>query len=156
MSKVTKELVAYCGLYCKDCIRYQNSIMEQAQVLLDALTESNFESYATIKKNTNSTFENYDRFIEVLRGIAQLQCAYSCRVADGCPSFDCQILRCCREKGYEGCWECKQLDACDKFEFLKALHGDTPEKNCSLIRQHGLWKLEDGRYPFYVWDTSKE
>ena len=155
MSETTKELVAYCGLYCKDCIRYQNSIMERAQALLDALTESDFESYVTIKRSTNRTFENYDRFMEVLRGIIRLGCDHSCRVAGGCLSFECQILRCCREKGYEGCWECKQLDACDKFEFLKPFSGDTPKENCSLIRQHGLSKLEEKRYPFYVWDTSK-
>ena len=155
MSETTEELIAYCGLYCKDCIRYRNSIMERAQALMDALTDGDFERYVTIKRNTSRTFEKYDRFMEVLRGITQLRCDHSCRVAGGCSSFDCQILRCCREKRYEGCWECGQLDACDKFEFLEALHGGTPKENCSLIRQHGLSKFEEKRYPFYIWDTSK-
>jgi len=155
MSETTKELVAYCGLYCKDCIRYRNPIMKKAQALIAALTESDFENYATIKKNANGTFKNYDRFIEVLQDIVQLRCDQSCRIAGGCSSFECQILRCCREKRYEGCWECRQLDTCDKFEFLKALHGDTPKKNCSIIKQHGLRKFEEERYPFYVWGTSK-
>lgn len=154
MSETIKELVAYCGLYCKDCIRYRNSIIKRAKALLEALTESDFESYATIKKNTNTTFKNYDSFIEMLRDIVQLRCDQSCRIAGGCSSFECQILRCCREKGHEGCWDCKQFDACDKFEFLKAFHGDTPKKNCSVIQQYGLEKLEEERSPFYVWDIS--
>ncbi len=40
MSETTKELVAYCGLYCKDCIRYRNSIMERAQYVTSIIYSS--------------------------------------------------------------------------------------------------------------------
>ena len=29
------------------------------------------------------------------------------------------------------------------------------QKNCIIIQQNGIEKLEEERYPFYVWDTSK-
>ena len=134
MDGTTKELVSFCGLYCKDCIRYQYPTMKTAQTLLDNLSENTFESYAVIKKNTNKTFKNYDGFIEVLQDIVQLRCDQPCRITGGCSSFAYQILRCCREKGCEGCWACKQLYACDKFKFLKALRGDTPKKSCIIIQ----------------------
>ena len=133
MEDKTKNPVAYCGLYCEDCIRYQDNIAESAQQLLDILDENEFEKYADVKKRDVSSFENYQHCIDVIKDIVKLHCNRPCRVGDGCPTFDCQILRCCKEKEYEGCWQCEQVKECDKFDFLKAMHGDYPSKNCLIV-----------------------
>jgi hypothetical protein len=144
-------LLAYCGLYCEDCIRYQDNIVESAQRLLGTLDESEFERYAAVKKKDVSSFENYQLFIDVLKDIIKLHCNRPCRVGDGCPTFNCQIIKCCKEKEYEGCWQCEQVEECDKLDFLKAMHEDFHVKNCLIMREHDLKGFLKSRYPSYTW-----
>jgi len=73
-----------------------------------------------------------------LKKIVELECEQSCRKGGGCSAFECEILKCCIEKQYNGCWECEQLNYCNKSDFLKPFHGETPKNNCITLRETGL------------------
>jgi hypothetical protein len=152
--------LAYCGLYCLDCVRYQDDIAENAQRLLNALKANTFDKYAEAKKRDVTSFENYNKFLDVVEDITKLHCDAPCRIGGGCSTFECQIVKCCKEKGYEGCWQCQLLGQCDKFHFLEAFHGDFPVRNSLVIREYGIEGFPNKRYPAYKWTeidkTSKK
>ena len=157
MSRQETELTAYCGLYCGDCIRYRSWASDLARDLLIELQHEGFDKYAKLKSSSEKQFdsvkqfEHYKECCEVLKAIVTLQCNKPYRVGGGCPSFSCDILECCRRKGFEGCWECSEFEDCGEFEFLKPFHGDTPVQNLRKIKEHGLDKWSKHRHEFYIW-----
>lgn len=69
----------------------------------------------------------------------------SCRSAYNCCSYAticeggvCPQVTCCQEHGYDGCWECDQLDGCKKGYFSKEADGEYACKAQALfVRAHG-------------------
>ena len=145
-------MTAYCGLVCSDCVRYRSEIIDAAKTLLTKLDDGKFHHYANVKKEYEGAFEKYPVFIEVLQKIIGLECRQSCRIGGGCSSVDCQIVKCCLEKQYQGCWECDRLSICHEFDFLKPFHGETPKNNCMEIRNNGFDDFPSRKHVFYVWD----
>jgi len=152
MSQTVRELTAYCGLYCGDCLRYQNRYSEMARDLKQELVRANFPPYAEAKREASKDLPDFPACLETLDQLAALQCEQGCRVGGGCAAFPCEIYRCCREKEFEGCWQCAEFEDCDKFEFLRPYHGDAPKANLRKIRALGLdsWAVE--RVKCYIWD----
>ena len=151
MNRRESKLTGYCGLYCGDCIRYRSRAADLAGELLRELEETGFEEYALVKGRSSKELAHYGETIKALEAIAGLQCNKPCRVGGGCPTFSCGILECCRERGFKGCWECDEFEGCDKFDFLKPYHGDTPLRNLEKIREFGEDKWVEHRGKFYVW-----
>lgn len=147
-------MTAYCGLVCSDCLRYRNELTDNAGSLLTELEKRKFAQYAEIKKKFDNAFENYPAFVSVLKKIVELECQQSCRKGSGCSAFDCPILKCCLDKHYEGCWQCKQLPHCDKFDCLKPFHGETPRNNCLDLRNNGFGNFTSRKRPFYIFDQN--
>ena len=151
MSEHILDMTAYCGLVCSDCIRYRGELTDTARSLLSILEKRDFHHYAAVKMKYEHVFEQYPIFVDVLKAITELECRQSCRKGGGCSSFACPIIECCIEKQYQGCWECEQLDNCDRFDFLKPFHGDTPKNNCNEIHNNGFTNFALIKHPFYVW-----
>jgi len=63
----------------------------------------------------------------------------------------CDVLTCCREKGFDGCWQCDEFEKCGKFESFGALYGDSPRQNLRTIRNFGLEKWVGHRHKCYTW-----
>jgi hypothetical protein len=156
MLKVT-ELTAYCGLYCSDCIRYRSRASDLARELLCELKNLEFHKYAEIKGSSAKQmdvvrqFEHYSRCCDVLEAIAALQCNNPCRVGEGCPTFSCLILECCRKQGFKGCWRCNVFESCAKLDSLRSIHGDTPRQNLRIIKELGLKRWAQNRRTPYIW-----
>ena len=149
-NKVIK-FTAYCGLYCGDCIRYRSKAANLARELLTELQTTEFGKYADIKSRSTKVLENYKQCYLVLEAIIELQCNEPCCVGGGCPTFSCGILECCQSQGYQGCWECDNFEECNKFEFLKPYHGETPVINLRKIKELGLDRWTEHRQKFFVW-----
>jgi hypothetical protein len=151
MSKEEIELTAYCGLYCGDCIRYRSKAIRLAEDLARELEEIKFAHYTDLKRTSVKEFEHYNEFCEVLDAIAKLQCDVPCRAGgDGC-SQPCEIKKCAQLNNFQGCWECDGFETCEKFEFLKPFHGETPRENLRKMREYGLdrWVIHRGKcYPW--------
>jgi len=155
MKEEIMELTAYCGLFCRDCLRYKGKIPDAARVLLSEMERRKFDNYAEAKMKFDKRFENYTVFIDVLRGIAELDCDKSCRKGGGCSGFECPIVQCCLEQKYEGCWQCDQLTSCNKFDFLQPFHGETPKNNCAYLHDNGFDNFIAHKQAFYIWDDKE-
>ena len=152
------ELIGYCGLYCGDCIRYRSRASDLAGELLCELHKTEFVKYAAIKSGSATNqldavkkFEHYGECCEVLEAIVALQCNSPCRIGGGCAPPPCDILACCREKGFDGCWQCTEFEKCRRFESLREIHGDSPRQNLKTIRKFGLDKWVEHRHKCYIW-----
>ena len=151
------ELIGYCGLYCGDCIRYRSRASDLAKELLCELHNTEFSKYAAIKSSSVNQldavkkFEHYGECCEVLEAMVVLQCSSPCRIGRGCATFSCGILACCREKGFDGCWQCDDFEGCHRFESLRAIHGDSPRQNLRTINKFGLDKWVEHRHNCYIW-----
>jgi hypothetical protein len=152
MSKQHLKMIAYCGLFCGDCLRYKSKITDTARSLLLELEKRKFYDYAQVKAEFDEDFKNYSLLIAMLGKIIKLECKQSCREGRGCVAFECQILKCCVGSQYEGCWECKRLADCDKFDFLKPFHGETPKNNCIDLLNNGFENFILRKQVFYIWD----
>jgi hypothetical protein len=151
------ELIGYCGLYCGDCIRYRSRASDLARELLCELRDTEFGKYAAIKNSfanqpdTAKKFKHYGKCCEVLEAIVALQCNSPCRIGGGCVPPPCEVLACCREKGFDGCWQCAEFEKCRRFESFRAIHGDSPRQNLMAIRKFGLDKWVEHRHKCYIW-----
>ena len=151
------ELIGYCGLYCGDCIRYRSKASDLARELLCELHATEFDKYAAIKSNSVDQldavkkFEHYGECCKVLEAIAALQCNSPCRIGGGCGPPPCDVLACCGEKGFDGCWQCHEFEKCGKFESFRAIYGDSPRHNLRTIKKFGLDKWVEHRHKCYIW-----
>ena len=59
-----KELLAYCGLYCGDCLGYTGSLAKRAKSLMTVLEKHQFN--LTAKTIFPKELKEYDRFHQML------------------------------------------------------------------------------------------
>jgi len=149
MNNKEAELTAYCGLYCGDCLRYKSKAADLARDLQNELRKVKFDKYAEVKSAFVKEFEHYGECLQVLEAIAGLKCDTPCRAGgDGCLE-PCEIKRCVGSKKLEGCWECDELEECERFEFLRPFSGSIPKENIRKIKKYGLDKWAKHRGKFY-------
>lgn len=141
----TKHLkgTSYCGLYCADC-PFQGTIPDLARDLRKELRKYKFEKAAEVIPFPE--FKKYDDCYEVLGAMVKLRCG-GCR--GGFRSKYCNIAQCSTKKGFEGCWECSEVEGCKELEFLEATHGDANKKNLKKITKVGVYEWADGEPIWY-------
>ena len=146
-----KDLTAYCGLYCGDCIRYKSKASDLADEMLNEIEMLHLHEYANIKQAYTKGFENFDRFTSTLEAISKIKCELPCRLGgDGCDG-PCEIIKCVKAREYEGCWECNIFEKCEKLDFLKPFHGKGPLENLHKIKEYGLDDWAEQRTKCYPW-----
>jgi len=131
-----KDLIAYCGLYCGECINHKGEIADLARDLRKKLREAKFDRVSQGLSKYFKEFDKYQECYEVLGAMVRLRCKKACKGGGG-PPF-CKIRKCCQKKGYEGCWECEEFETCKKLEFLEPIHGDAHIKNLRKIKKQGI------------------
>lgn len=151
-----KDYTACCGLYCPDCIWYQNSVSTLAKKLRDTLDEIDFRKYASVKSPFGTELEYYDEFIDILNFMAANDCTSPCPVGGGCGGRPCRIMECAEEKGLEGCWQCEEMEECSYFEIVRPRCGDTPMENLRNIKKYGYDGWIDKRGPYYIWQKKNK
>ncbi len=148
MEERSRELVAYCGLYCGECFGYKGTIADLARDLRKELRQSKFDKTAEFISQYFKAFEHYDQCYEVLGTLVKLRCRKACKGGGG-PPF-CSVRKCCQKKGIEGCWECDTFDTCDKLDFLKPSHGDAHLRNLRTLKRKGVQEFLDGKKDWYT------
>lgn len=173
MSEDNFALTAYCGVYCADCLHYRNKHSKLAESLKRELDISVFHKYAEVKSPFGKVFKHYKEFAQVLEALANHYCASPCRVSGGCSTSGCDyphvnqntgieaseecstggcaIIKCCRDNGYAGCWECQHFEKCDNLAILEPRCGDMPVNNLRKIKALGPDNWAEHRQKFYVW-----
>ncbi len=149
MPKENEKLIAYCGLYCGDCIGYRQKAADLARDLRKELRETKFEKTAESLASIPffAKYKNYKQCYEVLGELVKMRCKKACK-GDGGPPF-CKIRKCCQKKGIEGCWECDEFETCKKLDFLKPNHGDGHLMNLRKISKKGIKEFLKGKKIWY-------
>ncbi|MDY6965132.1 MAG: DUF3795 domain-containing protein [Halobacteriota archaeon] len=143
MTEEDKDLIAYCGLYCGDCINYKGEIADLARDLRKRLREAKFDRVSKGLLKYFKEFDNYETCYEVLGAMVRLRCNRACLNGGGNPS--CRIRKCCQKKEIRGCWECSEFESCKKFDFLESIHADANLKNLKRIKKKGQDKFIKGK-----------
>ncbi len=151
--KTDSKRTAYCGLYCGDCIPFNQPLFDTAEKLRKELQKQQFDKYEGLKAQENPAFNDYETFVRVLSALIELRCTKTCRDGGGRP--DCKIRNCARKKAVEGCWECSNFETCELLEPLSDYHGATPKNNLRLIKEYGIENWADKRGRHYVWNNTK-
>ena len=145
-----KDLLAYCGFYCGDCLGYTGVIADAANDLTAVLEKYQF--HRTAECVFPEQLRDYDRLREMLGFMAGLRCAGICREGEQDHPSSCQVKKCCRDRGFYACYECDGFETCDTLDSLhKGLHTDTCVKNMKAIREMGLeaWLSNGKRYMYW-------
>jgi hypothetical protein len=146
------ELVAYCGIYCGDCLGYTGVIADAAEGFAEVLDRHQFER--TAAGVFPEELEDYGRFREILAFVGDLRCSGICRQGeqDGGPA-GCAVKNCCIDKGFYACYECDDFESCARLGTLhEGLHADACAKNMRAIRKKGLevWLAEGPRTCYWM------
>jgi hypothetical protein len=97
-----KELIAYCGIYCRLCDYYTGKIREAAGQLLSLVKKhKELKLFAEVEKAYN-----FEEFVKGLKWINErlTPCVGGCRGGGGWT--ECPMRKCCIERGFDFCYEC--------------------------------------------------
>ena len=143
-----KKYTAYCGLCCVDCIPSDEEFFSLIRHLEGRLDALQFQHYAKLKSKKDSTFNDYPKFLRVLKAIKSLRCAVPCRNGGGMP--DCKVRWCAQRKSYNGCWECDKHEQCKLLAPLKKTHPNL-DYHLGLIKKFGMAGWFKKRRAHYKW-----
>jgi hypothetical protein len=143
-----KELVAYCGIYCGDCLGYTAVTADAAEAFAAVLDRYQFER--TAAWIFPEELAEFDRFRKDLAFMIGLRCPGRCRKAAGEAVPEGRVVRsCCVERGFYACFESDELETCAKLRDLHgSLHLDACLRNMRAMREKGmvLWLAEGPRH----------
>lgn len=131
--------IAYCGLFCGDCIIRNRKIGVLSGKLLETMQTSNFKKLAAGLPKVIPEFEplkNLQFLKHALTAMMKLDCINLCKKGGG--SAACQIRKCCREKRFEGCWDCDNFADCKTLAWLNPVHAGANIQNIERIRKIGM------------------
>ena len=84
----------------------------------------------------------------------------TCSFATVSPDGICPNVRCCKEQGFDGCYECDSLDSCEKGFYVSSNDGANAAKAQALyIRKHGkkkFLKVQDRLHEKYDFAKTQE
>jgi hypothetical protein len=147
--KERKELLAYCGVYCGDCLGYTGVIADAARNFMVVLEEYKFDR--TAKCVLSEELKDYDKFYEMLGFMTGLKCPMVCRERED-SGIDCKVRKCCIDRGFYACYECDDFEICDKLKSLmEGLHYAASVKNLKAIKEMGLeaWITRGKRHCYW-------
>lgn len=134
---MSKEKIAYCGLYCGTCGMGEGLISDRAKKLKEVVEAYKFEDWvadffekadtqlvldqairtlgyseeeiAALKAEMEKSKFNFDEFKAGLDWFTKTSCS-GCREAGGNPV--CPIRMCAVARKLAGCWECSEMEEC--------------------------------------------
>jgi len=130
-----EELVAYCGINCRNCRERSRRRVELARLFKESLQELPLEYFSENLPPFKNIKQIMD-FLEFLPQLGQMQtCCTSEKSPCGLPT--CEIRNCVKEKAFRTCAECADYVTCSKLDFLGP-YRETLISDLDLIREKGL------------------
>lgn len=118
-----KNLVAYCGQYCRDCVYYKNMFGIRAKDLLAEVEKA--EWVKMVWESLDAPFD-IDNFIAGLTWLADSPGCSGCLSGAGWP--DCPIRMCAQENDVRGCFDCNEYPCPKVSEDEAALQREFTEQ----------------------------
>jgi len=132
--------VAYCGLYCGDCIIRKGKLASLANELLNEMRRPEFEKLAEglpqIMPEQFEAMREAKNCVRVLESMTHLECIKICKNGGG--SNSCPIRICCQHRHIEGCWCCDEFETCETLSWTNPVNKDAHRKNIRIIRKNGI------------------
>lgn len=143
-------MIAYCGLYCGECLNYTGAVADLARDLRKELRNYRFDKTAEALAQVPffKEFQNYAACYETLGAMVKLRCHKSCRGGGGNPG--CKIRTCAVKKKFTGCWECNEFETCHRLDSLKPGHGIAHIQNLKIIAKKGTDEFLKGKKHWYM------
>ena len=151
VKKLNMRMTAYCGLCCADCIPSRRELFVLLDRLEALLRQVQFERYAELKAARDPEFNKYPRFLAMLRKLKTLRCPAPCRDGGGNPS--CEVKRCARNHGLDGCWQCARRRRCAFLDPLRRAHPNL-DYHLALIARMGPAEWFHKRREHYSWQQK--
>ncbi|MGB9842248.1 MAG: DUF3795 domain-containing protein [Candidatus Bathyarchaeales archaeon] len=129
------ELVAYCGINCKDCKARSEQRLQLAKLFKESLQELPLDIF----RETFPAFKNIDQVMEFLEFLPQLGGMQTCctSTSEPCGDPNCEIRACVKNSGYRTCAECAAYRNCARLDFLKP-HHPTLLADLDFIEKNGF------------------
>ena len=137
--------IAYCGLFCGDCIIRNGKIGILSAKLLKLTETDSFQKLVVGLPEVMPRFEplkDYQPLKRVLAAMTELDCNNYCKKGGG--SAACRIRQCCKENSIEGCWDCDDFVNCETLAWLDPVHAGANVKNIERIRKIGTAHFLEG------------
>jgi hypothetical protein len=147
-----KYLLAYCGIYCGDCLGYTGVIADAAEDFKCVLEKYEFEKSA--KYILPDQLKDYDKIFDKIVFMASLRCPIVCRERTD-DNVDCEIRKCCRSKGFFACYQCDNFKNCEKLKSMEGIHYEAMIKNLKEIREMGLEEWIKRGKAHHYWDKKE-
>jgi len=132
--------VAYCGLFCGECIIKDGKIGELSQKLLRIIDAPEFTKLSKgLPIISSDLWENLKHVQEakpVLEAMCKLDCVCLCKEGGG--SSSCEIRICCKKNNLNGCWECEKMENCKVLNAISPVNQGSNIKNMRIIRKEGM------------------
>jgi hypothetical protein len=119
------ELIAYCGIYCGNCIQLTN-VGPEAAKLCESMKKAGYEHFG-------SAIPGFEQFWSFISDLAAKNGCNGCRKDGGNPY--CKVRICARSKNVEMCTSCEEYPCKELDAFLagyKMLEGDN-----SFLKENG-------------------
>jgi len=148
-----KNLLAYCGFYCGDCLGYTGVIAAAATDFKLVLEKYQFKQ--TAQSIFPEQLKDYDHFFEILGFITGLKCPMTCRERPN-SSVACPVRQCCIEHGFVTCADCNDFEECEQLKSLmEGLHYEASLKNLKAIKTMGLENWLNAGKRHHYWDVPE-
>jgi len=128
------QLVAFCGINCKNCKAKSQQRLQLSNRLKENLQELPLDLFSQILppfKNIKQVME----FLEFLPHMGEQTCCTA--EASPCGNPACEIRTCVKSKGFRTCAECVDYPTCSKLDFLKP-HHPTLLADLNSIKEKGF------------------
>ncbi|MEW6359985.1 MAG: DUF3795 domain-containing protein [Planctomycetota bacterium] len=138
--------VAYCGLFCGNCIIRKGAIKRLAANLMEQVDRPEFRKLAQglpkLKPEVFAALKKYEDACRFLAALGHLDCETSCRKGGG--TTGCRVRECCQAKQLDGCWQCADFESCRTLRWLQPVHADAHIRNLRAISDLGMNKFLAG------------
>jgi hypothetical protein len=121
--------MAPCGIVCASCNLGNGTVADTANDLQELLSFYSVREWASMLPGGSEV--DFDELASTLEWIAENVDCVGCERGGGPP--DCPIKVCAKNRGFELCSECPDLEYCEKFEWL----GEYGEKLKTRLRRMG-------------------
>ena len=127
--------VGPCGITCGTCALGNGTIAETSKKTLDYVNGYGIKEWAPLVPGGKGL--DWAGFEKTIGWLTTYGYCFGCEPGGGPP--DCAIRICSKEKDYELCSQCGDVDGCDRFDWLGE-HATTMKK--SLKENKGKTKEE--------------
>ncbi|VVB68235.1 Uncharacterised protein [uncultured archaeon] len=134
-SKGIESQCGTCGIVCSTCPLGSGTVAESAGRTKQFITDYKIAEWSPfVPEGKEIDWALVDRALDWM---TRYTCCAGCENGGGPP--DCTIRICARERGYDLCNSCTDLDSCSKFDWLKD-HGS--QMRATLKENRGSSKEE--------------